>query len=200
MNPIRSAVCIHCDLIMSTWPGIDKLPGETDAPGEESDPSSGRGGDWQSHSSPHPCGWLPQDGCSQGPVLDGLDGPCTCHGDLSAWCRARRGAPCTAAGRRASGHASFSVFSPGSCLDSRAAAFGLASPWCFPRSSCFLALAYPRRAASLHALDSHRHLPGAHGPPLLIGKQAEAQEERTRPSMLEKGAGTADFKSLPGKP
>lgn len=120
---------------------------------------------------------------------------------LKALCLMALMAHGTAADRRASGHASFSAFSPGSCLDSRAAAFGLASPWCFPRSSsCFMALAYPRRAASLHALDSHRHLPGAHGPPLLIGKQTEAQKERTRPSMPEKGAGTSDFKALPGKP
>lgn len=67
MNPIRSAVCIHCDLIMSTWPGIDKLPGETDAPGEESDPSSGRGGDWQSHSSP-----IPAVGCRRTAALKAL--------------------------------------------------------------------------------------------------------------------------------
>lgn len=135
MNPTCSAVCIECDWIMSTWPGIDKLPGETDAPGEESDPGSRRGGDWQSHCSPHPCSWLPQDGCSHAPVLDGLDGPCTCHGDLSAWCPPRPGGLQHSCWSQAEGAClSLCVQGP-ACLDSRAAAFGLASPWRFARSS-----------------------------------------------------------------
>lgn len=64
------------------------------------------------------------------------------HGAVPDW-----GASGTADGCRASGHASLCS---GSYLDSRAAAFGLASLWCFPRSFCVMALAYPRRAASLH--------------------------------------------------
>lgn len=108
MNPTRSAVCIQCDWIMSTWPGIDKLPGETAAPGEESEPSSRRGGDWQSHRSRIPavgCHRLAATGWAL--MAHALAMGTSARGALPSW-----GASGTAAGRRVRGHASLSVQGP----------------------------------------------------------------------------------------
>lgn len=127
---------MKCSLMMGPWTGIDELPGETEAPGEESDPSLRR----RHKGPPHPCRQLPQDGCSQ---ALGSNGPRACLAGIKHSCWAGR--------QRQQGRWPVPLpLCSVSCLDSRAGASGVVSPQCCPRSCCFPTLTDSRTATSLH--------------------------------------------------